>query len=363
MRIAEIKNKISFPGIEESDTREIDRMEDLLTSNVFGVLKNLSALCWSSLLPVPVLQGLQDTESSVDFWCRYADDSAAVSLPADARRSEPDVVVETAGHLAFIEVKYLSPFGREGQSVQHQLKREYELGSAIARSRGKEFHLVTLTPYSSSVANEIRSLFAEAVGSTVHIRFWEDLYSGLKECCAQSEEQIERRFLADLVEYLAVKGFDAEKVTDEKQRSLGYYLGDDDAEEFLSVLATLVGPIDDEQEVVSIPIASLPHESLPILARALTSVYDSDAISRSPLSNTIDDEKSILGNFLLETSEREVSDFFYRLLSEAYYLPWLQLNGRRDFSVKARIRKRGNAMISLFTVRAGDLSISIRLRR
>jgi hypothetical protein len=38
MIYAELKNKITFPGIEESDIRELGWMEDLLTSNVFVIL-------------------------------------------------------------------------------------------------------------------------------------------------------------------------------------------------------------------------------------------------------------------------------------------------------------------------------------
>jgi len=53
---AELKSKISFSGVEESDVREIERMEDLLTSNVFGILKNLSAEAWASLLPAELVE-------------------------------------------------------------------------------------------------------------------------------------------------------------------------------------------------------------------------------------------------------------------------------------------------------------------
>jgi len=174
---------------------------------------------------------------------------------------------------------------------------------------------------------------------------------------------MEGRFLSDLVEYLRLKGSDAEKVSDKKQRPLAYYFGDDDAARFLYELKEVVDAFGDDAEVLTIPIRSLSTDGLEKLGSAFTILYESLSVSRSPLTNTIDDGKSILPNFLLEAEDKAISDFFYKLLSEAYYLPYLRLNGRHDFSVKARIRTRGNREISLFTVRSREATLSIQLRR
>lgn len=361
---AELKGKISFSGVEESDVREIERMEDLLTSDVFGILKNLSAEAWAPLLPAELVEDLRSSAFAVEFWPRYAGDGTAASLPKVVQKTEPDLVIETNRYLAIIEVKYLSSFGRSTGESGHQLLREWKLGSEIARARDKQFHLLTLTPFAPSVEAEVRSLFSHGeVGSRVHVRYWEDVYQGLQSVAQNEHRTTEGRFLSDLVEYLRLKGFDAEKVSDEKQRSLAYYFGDEDAERFLSELKEIVDPFDSAAEVLTIPLGPLSADGLEKLGNAFTILYESPAVSRSPLTNTIDEEKSILPNFLLETEDKAISDFFYRVLSEAYYLPYLRLNGRHDFSVKARIRTRGNREISLFTVRSRDATLSIQLRR
>ena len=41
------------------------------------------------------------------------------------------------------------------------------------------------------------------------------------------------------------------------------------------------------------------------------------------LTNTISDDKAMVTSFLFGTEDRRVSDFFYDLLAEAYYLPYL----------------------------------------
>ncbi|MBA7513491.1 hypothetical protein ES705_05507 [subsurface metagenome] len=177
MIYAEIKSKISFPGTEESNIRELDRMEDLLTSNVFGVLKNLDASCWSSLLPEEVLEDFGKSERNVDFWNRYSHDSAVSDLPNEIRLTEPDVILETTKYLVFIEVKYFCSFVKSTVRGEHQLKREWTLGNAVANSKGKEFSLISLTPFSPSIEQEIQAVIKDQdILSRVHIRYWEDVY-------------------------------------------------------------------------------------------------------------------------------------------------------------------------------------------
>ncbi|MEX2442021.1 MAG: hypothetical protein WD492_00340 [Alkalispirochaeta sp.] len=361
---AELRGKIGFSGVDESDVREIERMEDLLTSNVFGVLKNLGADAWGSLLPEDMVADYRSDSISIDFWPRYAGETAASALPGAVKNTEPDIVVETRKFIAIIEVKYLSSFGRQVGETDHQLIREWQLGSAIATSKGKTFRLVTLTPFANSVETEVRSLFpGEDIGRGVHVRYWEDLYAGLRKLADDSPEGIEKSFIRDLVDYLQSKGFDAEKVAVEKQRSLSYWFGEDDTERFLTAVEAAVGAVDRESEILTIPVASLSEDAISKLADALMAFCGSEAISKSPLSNTVISKQSILPNFLLETEGKPVSDFFYWILSEAYYAPYLRLNGKNDFSVKGRIRNRGNAEISLFTVRSKDLTVTVYLRR
>lgn len=361
---AELKNRVDFSGVEESDLREVERMEDLLTSNVFGILKNLSADSWSPLLPEDLVEDLRGGSYSIEFWPRYTGDSDAASLPVPVRNTEPDMVIETRRFFAIVEVKYFSSFGQRTDTIDHQLVREWTLGSEIASKRGKQFHLITLTPYAPSVEREVQSLFTNGeLGTCVHVRYWEDVYQGCRSAAEKLHGTVEGRFLSDLVEYLRMKGFDAEKITDNRQRSLAYYFGEEDASRFLAALKDVIGEFDEDAEALIVSADSLSPEDLPKLADAFDTLYQSEAVSRSPLTNTIDARKSILPNFLLEATEKATSDFFYRILSEAYYLPYLRLNGRNDFSVKARIRTRGNREISLFTVRSKERTVTIKLFR
>lgn len=362
---AEIRNKVRFPGIEESELRVIERMEDLLTSNVFGVLKNLSADSWEPLLPECLLEDIRHGWYSVEFWPRYSGGSAIASLSAPVQNTEPDLVLQTDRSLTLVDVKDLSSFGRSVGVAEHQLLPERKLGTALAKARGKQFHLIAVVPFSTSVEPEVLSLFPDdVVGTRVHVRFWEDVYQGLRTAAFGLQGSVEGRFLRDFVEYLRVKGIDAEKLTGDRQRSLAYYFGDPDASSFLSALREVSGYFDEDAEMLTIPVAWLPTEGRSNLADAFGVLYRSEVVSRSPLTNTIDGQKSILPVFLLEAEEKAVSDSFYRVLSEAYYhLPHLRLNGRHDFSVKARIRTRGNQEISLFTVRSTELAVTIQLFR
>ena len=137
------------------------------------------------------------------------------------QKTEPDLVIETDRYLAIIEVKCLSSCGRNTVESEHQLVREWKLGSEVATARDKQFHLLILTPFAPSVEPEVRSLFSNGeVGSCIHVRYWEDVYHGLRSVAQSEHGTMEGRFLADLVEYLRLKGFDAEKVSHEKQRPL-----------------------------------------------------------------------------------------------------------------------------------------------
>lgn len=363
MIVAEMKNKINFPGIEESDVREIDRMEDLLTSNVFGILKNLSSASWRSLLPEAVLEDF-DLNHEIDFWNRYTNDSDALDLPREIRSTEPDVIIETSKYIVFIEVKHCSSFGKDAGNGIHQLLRQWELGSFMAERQSKKFQLITLTPYSSAMESEIRSIFsAEQIDSAVYIRFWENLYQSLKAQITDSKVELEQKFLIDLEQYLRIKGFDTEKAVEEKQLSLDYYFGDDDSAKFKEKLQLAIGEYDTDANALIIPLLRLDPTKYALLEEALEVLYNSKVVSHTPLPNTIDEDKSILANFLLESEDYSVSAFWYKVLARAYYLPYLRLNGRKDFSVKAKIKSRGNREISLFTARASDFSIQIQLKR
>ncbi len=103
MTVAEIRGKISSSGSNISD-----RMEDLLTSDVFGPLRYLPFA--EGLLPI--LSQAQNYHSGKTL--EIGDSSSEVRFHFWPRleKSEPDVLIECGDHLLMIEAKYMS--GKSG---------------------------------------------------------------------------------------------------------------------------------------------------------------------------------------------------------------------------------------------------------
>jgi len=121
--------------------------EDLLTSAVFGTLKNLSPSVIAALLSrVQPLKG--STAPTVSgplawhFWPWW-------------NVCEPDVVIEDAETLCVIEAKLYSEFG-EDAAAGSQLRREWLDGLKVSREKGKELWLVAVTNHAVIPADSIR---------------------------------------------------------------------------------------------------------------------------------------------------------------------------------------------------------------
>ena len=108
----------------------VSRSEDVLTSNVFGTLKNIDRRLglkgFLQLLEIHVDdEELEKAEFSL--WEKFKDGT------------EPDVIIRTPSHFILIEAKYLSAL------VSEQLQREFKGGKKLARSEKKDFYLVAVT--------------------------------------------------------------------------------------------------------------------------------------------------------------------------------------------------------------------------
>jgi hypothetical protein len=121
--------------------------EDLLTSAVFGTLKNLSPSIAADLLskaqPLkgstpPALSG----PLTWHFWPWWD-------------TCEPDVAVEDAKTLCVIEAKLYSEFG-EDAAAGAQLRREWTEGERRTQGTGKELWLVAVTNHGAMPEDEIR---------------------------------------------------------------------------------------------------------------------------------------------------------------------------------------------------------------
>ena len=198
MIIAELKGKLPS---------EFEGKEDILTSNVFGTLKNIDRQ-----------QGLKkfltklDIEISKDeaeeaeflFWEKFDD------------RTEPDLIIDTkpnanGGCLILLEAKYFSPLGRDVT----QLAREYKNGSKMARKKEKQFYLACITrdfaepkEAISEAERRINSEFGVKL-EDIKIRWvnWQGIFSLLTQIIHdRGLDLVSKRQIGDIVELLKFKG-------------------------------------------------------------------------------------------------------------------------------------------------------------
>jgi len=131
MYIAELQGKFS--------PRE-ERMEDILTSNVFSFFKYAKREIFLyellKLLDIKV-NPIALSEAEFIFWPSYEDGT------------EPDLVIIVGDHYLLFEAKLNSGFG-EGKDISaYQLIREYNMGKLEAENIDKKFHLIAITAHFS----------------------------------------------------------------------------------------------------------------------------------------------------------------------------------------------------------------------
>lgn len=113
-----------------------ERMEDILTSNVFSFFKyakrTLFLQGYLKYLGFPISE--QEVKNAQFlFWPRYEDNT------------EPDLVLIVGGYYLLFEAKYFSEFAKETLKVKSQLKREIDGGLREAKNYGKQFYLIAIT--------------------------------------------------------------------------------------------------------------------------------------------------------------------------------------------------------------------------
>lgn len=136
MYIAELKGKLSS---------NIERSEDILTSNVFSFFKYSSRTIFLKELLFKIGFNLSDDDlisAQFLFWPRYDDNT------------EPDLVIIVGYYYILIEAKYFSGFGQETDNKKSQLLREVEGGILEAKVLKKQFVLVAITADYSYKSNK-----------------------------------------------------------------------------------------------------------------------------------------------------------------------------------------------------------------
>jgi hypothetical protein len=127
MYLAELRGKLSS---------RVERMEDILTSNVFSFFKYSSKDIFLKNYLNKLgfnISNLEAEEAEFRFWPVFEDGT------------EPDLVIMVGKYYLLIEAKYFSGFGKKTETTDDQLKREIKGGQLDAFSYGKEFYLIAIT--------------------------------------------------------------------------------------------------------------------------------------------------------------------------------------------------------------------------
>ena len=127
MYLAELHGKLSS---------RVERMEDILTSNVFSFFKYSSR----DIFLKKYLNNLGFNISD-----REAEEAEFRFWPVFEDGTEPDLVIIVGNYYLLIEAKYFSGFGKKTETTDDQLKREIKGGQLEAFSYGKEFYLIAIT--------------------------------------------------------------------------------------------------------------------------------------------------------------------------------------------------------------------------
>ena len=127
MYLAELHGKLSS---------KIERMEDVLTSNVFSFFKysdrDVFLKGYLDGLGISVTeQEARDAEFL--FWPRFEDNT------------EPDLVIKVGSHYLLFEAKYFSGFDEGTEDTVAQLIREIKGGRLEADASSQEFKLIAIT--------------------------------------------------------------------------------------------------------------------------------------------------------------------------------------------------------------------------
>jgi len=126
MIIAELQGKISS---------KLEKMEDVLTSNVFSFFKYSDRTFLKNYfrhLDLFVTQS-EAEEAKFMFWPRYSDNT------------EPDLVIICGNYYILFEAKLYSDFSPKTQTLASQIDRELTMGIQEALNLSKEFVYVAIT--------------------------------------------------------------------------------------------------------------------------------------------------------------------------------------------------------------------------
>ena len=194
--------------------------EDVLTANVFGIIKNLDHSVWFRSFLRETLDVQIDDKEFKDlkfyFWKRY-------SPPREYKKregpSEVDVTLEFDSVVVFVESKYRSGLatGTTHDEERDQIIRNLDVGLSYCQKVKKRFFLLIitnesrppelLTHYRENPTKMVRKLpYRKGMDLTSCLAWtsWTEIMNALKEKL-EKFSAVERRFVNDLLKYLQIK--------------------------------------------------------------------------------------------------------------------------------------------------------------
>jgi hypothetical protein len=218
--------------------------EDLLTANVFGILKNLDPKIWLTRLLGEAI-GKDFSNHSYEnlrfaFWKKYR---PPVNRKYREGISEVDVTISYKDGVIFIEAKYLAPVNLR---TTHDIRRDQVIRYLDLATyhylnhpdRVTEFYLVLITdtekpPWILTRYRYTQNLLKGLTNPgffkpTVDISYllskgtgwlsWRQLKAILETTREEFRTQVERKFVEDLIVYLDYKIREAERIRTERKQ-------------------------------------------------------------------------------------------------------------------------------------------------
>ncbi len=190
--------------------------EDVVLSNVFGIVKNLNSAVLSSWVRSVMEVAHPTSEWSVDFWQTQPKPIGVIEGSTIV-----DLVLESSDTLVFVEVKMDAPasLGTTHDPHRNQLARNLDIGYRRATTGGKEFVLVFVTPElkEPSIVGSVRSsigpfptnpdVLPDSIVACLRWAPWASVGDAVaKAYSGGSLEGYEQKFALDLLAYMVRKG-------------------------------------------------------------------------------------------------------------------------------------------------------------
>lgn len=212
---AELHNKDSSKAL-------IKDMEDILTSNVFGVLKNVDGYFIGEVLKrILGIKWPRKEAFEILFW------SAEYKRHYDKNfSSEPDCIIKTKKNIILMEAKYHSDFGVDlisGIEDRNQLRREFALLRHMKNITGFQDYLLIVTEDLFEPVERIQKQFGSMKKPpNVYWTSWQEINSILKEAVESYDNKCKYSLLwikelIELLDYKGLRNFKGFDVSAEKE--------------------------------------------------------------------------------------------------------------------------------------------------